>query len=476
MIEISQNISSYISALYGTATAQRYAEFAKLEHTSYLRILNNSVPVSAITEKLTSYGIKTEQVPGIPFAYKILSGDGLAGKTLEYSLGQYYIQSLSSMIPPLILDPKENEKVLDLCAAPGSKATELSALMNGKGTLVANEISLDRIKMLVYNIDRMNAANAGVINFKGEWLAGVFNEYFDKILVDAPCSALGVLQKKEEVSNWWNEERMSKIAAMQMAIITSALKMVKVGGEIVYSTCTMTVEENEMIINHILNKYPVETVDISLPVISSNSFTSYKDKVFHSGISKTQRILPWEDDSEGFFVAKLRKTDSLAVSKPATKTPAPLKFIRHDSREAKDNISSIASEFQIDRSEFENYKFLLKGGDLYFIDEEWDGGNTGYYQRIGLHFATIDKTGKWRIHSSAAQHFGANAQSKVYEIKSDEELRIYLQGGIIRTSEAAGGQYIIKFKGQILGTSASVNGGLKSQLPKSRRVNEVKIY
>ena len=133
---------------------------------------------------------------------KVTEGSELTGKTLEHILGHYYVQSLSSMLPPIVLAPDKNDIVLDLCAAPGSKTTQLAELMHNDGTLIANEIQLSRLKALVHNIERMNIANVGVVHQKGELLSKAYGNYFDKILVDAPCSGLGIIQKKDEVTKW----------------------------------------------------------------------------------------------------------------------------------------------------------------------------------------------------------------------------------------------------------------------------------
>ena len=151
-----------------------------------------------------------------------------------------------------------NDTVLDLCSAPGSKTTQLGEMMRNNGTLISNEIALDRVKMLVFNIDRMNLINAGIIHSKGELLSKIYPDYFDKILVDAPCSGLGIIQKKNEISNWWSLKRASILGDLQLRLLIAAIKMVKEEGEIVYSTCTLTIEENELIINKVLKKYPVK--------------------------------------------------------------------------------------------------------------------------------------------------------------------------------------------------------------------------
>ena len=197
MTEVSEKVLSYIENIYGKNSTKQYLEFIHSEPTQYIR----TNPLKIEKEKLVkilneNYGIETESIPYVPGSLKILNKNDFVSRSIEHIIGLYYIQGLSSMLPPLVLNPSGNDVVLDLCSAPGSKTTEIAELMNNKGTLVANEIQLDRVKMLVYNIDRMNTLNAGVVHSKGEMLSKIYEEHFDKILVDAPCSGLGIIQKE----------------------------------------------------------------------------------------------------------------------------------------------------------------------------------------------------------------------------------------------------------------------------------------
>lgn len=475
MIELSDNIVSYLSGLYGKESVDKYLEFIKYKHTTYLRI-NQTFSEVSIQQQLTKYGIKLEKVPEIPFAYKVLEGEDIIGKTLEHSLGRYYIQSLSSMIPPLILSPSHTDRVMDTCSAPGSKATQIAEMMNNKGTLIVNEPNSDRIKSLVHNIDRANLINVGVIQNRGDLLSQVYNEHFDKILVDAPCSALGVIQKKGEVSNWWSIERVNNLTPVQLAILTAAVKMVKIGGEIVYSTCTLTAEENELIINHILNKYPVEAVDIELPVKSIAGFTVYKNGTLHPGLKKARRILPWEVDSEGFFIIKLRKFGSAASVQKPVKISEAIEFISHKNKRIEKYLIDLSSRFGIEQEIWKNYKFLIKGSDLSFINEDWNDDNLQIFNRVGTKLGMIDKHGFAHLHTYAAQYFGSKIKSNIYLIKNSKQLKEYFSGGIVRTGESLKGQFIISFNDYILGTAAGVSNGLKSQYPKSKRLHEITYY
>jgi NOL1/NOP2/sun family putative RNA methylase len=167
------------------------------------------------------------------------------GKHPYHEAGVYYIQEPSAMAPAAYLDAQPGEKVLDLCAAPGGKSTQIAAAMQGKGLLVSNEIHPARAKILSENIERMGIRNAMVTNESPQALASVFTEYFDRIMVDAPCSGEGMFRKNEQACDEWSPENVKTCAARQQEILSCAASMLRPGGRIVYSTCTFAPEENE---------------------------------------------------------------------------------------------------------------------------------------------------------------------------------------------------------------------------------------
>lgn len=232
MPEFSGNIYNYLVKLYGEDSAKKYIEYINQDSVQFIRINKLVTTKEELSLKLNNnYGIKTENIPNLPFALKVTKDEkNILGKTIEHILGEYYIQSLSSMIPPLILNPNETDIVLDLCAAPGSKTTQLAEIMNNKGTLIANEVSQERVSTLIFNVERMRLLNTGIVHQKGEWLGRFYTEHFDKILVDAPCSGLGIIQKKNEVNNWWSVERANALGELQLKLLVGAIKMAKVGG------------------------------------------------------------------------------------------------------------------------------------------------------------------------------------------------------------------------------------------------------
>jgi 16S rRNA (cytosine1407-C5)-methyltransferase len=407
--------------------------------------------------------------------YRVISGSEILGKTIEYTIGKFYIQSLSSMIPPLVLSPNEKDITLDLCAAPGSKSTKLSEMMNYKGTLYANEVSTSRVRVLIYNIDKMTSINMGVINFKGENLSKVFNNYFDKILVDAPCSALGILQKKNEVNNWWDVNRAELLSRMQYKLLVSALKMLKTGGEIVYSTCTLAIEENELVLDTLLKNYPVELEKFEIPFKSVDAIMNFNGRKLNPQIQNAKRIIPWEIDSEGFFAAKLRKVGETEANGKINFKGDEVKLLSASKKEIAEKLKQAAERFGIPIEIFDKYKFLIKKNDIFFINGDWQENNLNVFSRIGLKFGVIDRRGFIHLHSNAARILGKHITKNIVDLNEENELKKFFMGQISKGNFSPKGQKAVKWKDDILGTASASAEGLKSQFPRSLRTHEIFI-
>jgi len=224
--------------------------------------------------------------------------------------GKIYVQWLASMIPPIVLEPQKWEKILDVTAAPGSKTTQIAAIMNNSWTVDAIEQNQIRFDKLNYNIKLQWVTNTKThkIDAKHLWL-NFPNNYFDKILLDAPCSAEWRINLNEEKSFWfWNIENIAKKQTLQLELLSSVIPLLKKWWMLIYSTCTLAPEENEEVINKIVNKYDdLEIWDINLEIPDSKSWiTEFGLNRYNKNVTKTLRILP-SSYSEWFFVAKIIK-------------------------------------------------------------------------------------------------------------------------------------------------------------------------
>ena len=227
-----------------------------------------------------------------------------------YQDGLVYLQNVSSMIPPLVLEPKKDEKILDLCAAPGAKTTQIFSLVRGEAEIVAVEKIRTRFYKLLANLKIQGADTVKTILMDGVKIFKKYPEYFDKVLLDAPCSS----EARFWIANmrsfkYWKERKVKEMAPKQKKLLTSAIKSLKEGGILVYSTCTFSPEENEEIINWALNKFKdiIEIVPISIPIKNIKpGLVEWKGKKFSPSLKLSLRILP-NDFMEGFYIAKLRK-------------------------------------------------------------------------------------------------------------------------------------------------------------------------
>lgn len=243
------------------------------------------------------------------FLVKSPLGPGELGNAVEHVLGYYYIQEISSMMSVIALNPKPGEFVLDMCASPGSKTTQMASMMKNQGTIIANDLKIDRMKILSANLERCGVSNCIITRNDAVSLCGRMAKAgfkFDKILLDAPCSGEGTLRSSPKTFLIWNEKVVHKLSREQKKLMAFALKCLKKGGEIVYSTCTHAPEENEGIIDFAVKNFPVEIEKIDLPLNCRPGVKKWGKENYEIDAEKICRIYPQDNDSEGFFVTKMR--------------------------------------------------------------------------------------------------------------------------------------------------------------------------
>lgn len=233
------------------------------------------------------------------------------GATPEYLAGHYILQAASSFLPVMALDPHENERILDMAAAPGGKTTYISALMKNTGCVFANDANKTRTRSLIANIQRLGCKNTVVCNYDAREFPKVIGG-FDRVLLDAPCSGTGVIAKDESVKQSRTEKDFMQIPHLQKQLLLSAIDSVDAhlatGGVLVYSTCSVAVEENEAVVDYALRKRPnVKLVDAGLQ-FGKEGFVSFRGRHFHSSLALTRRYYPHTYNVDGFFVAKFKKT------------------------------------------------------------------------------------------------------------------------------------------------------------------------
>lgn len=272
-----------------------------LEHPRAVALRFN--PLKGAVPKLPFVG---EPVPWEPMGY-YYDPQSRPGLHPYHEAGVYYLQEASAMSAVALLDPQPGETVCDLCAAPGGKSTQIAGRMRGEGLLLCNEYSPARAKILARNIERMGVANAIVTNEKTESLAKRLPGFFDRVLVDAPCSGEGMFRKEEAAVTDWSQETVEMCAARQAEILDNAAKLLKPGGRLVYSTCTFAPEEDEEAVSAFLARHP----EFAPEAVDAPWFTP--------GPQATYRMWPHKLWGEGHFGAVLRKLEGEETEIPLEK-------------------------------------------------------------------------------------------------------------------------------------------------------------
>lgn len=290
---------------FTSGTADKILMGMAADRLTTLRVNTLKYDIQSLMNHFRQINIKFERVQWYKDALVIKYAKEKDLEALEiYQNGSIYLQSLSSMVPVLVLEPKPGETILDLTAAPGSKTTQIAAFMQNKGKIVANELDKIRAKRLEYNIEHLGVEIAEVLLGRGEKIDHLYSEQFDRILVDAPCSGEGrfVLTHNQTYKSW-NPGEVDKLSELQPKLLQAATKALKPGGILVYSTCTLNTIENEQVVEFAIDELGLEIMDIN---IEMNGLVHGFTEGRNPKVGKAIRIFP-SKDMEGFFIAKFRK-------------------------------------------------------------------------------------------------------------------------------------------------------------------------
>ena len=361
------------------------------------------------------------------------------GLHVYHEAGVYYLQEASAMAPVALLDPKPGERVCDLCAAPGGKTTQIAGRMLGRGFLVCNEINPKRAKILSRNIERMGVANALVTNEHPETLASRFPGFFDRVLVDAPCSGEGMFRKEEAAVTDWSQETVQMCARRQREILDSAARLVRPGGRLVYSTCTFAPEEDEETVAAFLEAHPGFTPE---PV---------EAPWFVPGENASYRMWPHKLLGEGHFAAVLRKTQGESGEVPACpgeKCPKAWE--------------SFAKELDITLPEGKAVSF---GQSLYWAPTELPELNRLKVLRPGLELGT-ERKGRFEPAHALALWLKTCAVTESFPPESPE-MKAYLHGDVVPSGKK--GWCLVQAGGYAIGWGKGDGSVLKNHYPKGLR-------
>ena len=342
-----------------------------------------------------------------------------------YYAGLYYLQEPSAMTPAAMLPVVPGDRVLDLCAAPGGKSTELASKLKSRGMLVSNDISYSRARALLKNLELAGAANICVTSEAPEKLAGVWPEFFDKILVDAPCSGEGMFRRDEDMVKDWTAHGPSYYAPIQRQIAVQAVRMLKPGGMLLYSTCTFSRIEDEGNIEYILEHYPqMELCTLDLPAVPG--------AVDGIGLKGCMRLFPHRLKGEGHFLALLRKKKA-DVDMPGDSRPKPMKALK--AMKDQDDLARFMESLSL---EMDEDRMVLHQDHVYYLPEGLEWNLPLRFLRTGLFLGEVKK-GRFEPSQALAMALKADQFDAVVRLgHEDERVVRYLKGETVELSEAEG--------------------------------------
>lgn len=390
------------------------------------------------------------------------------GKDPYHEMGLYYIQEPSAMSAASLLHPLPGERILDLCAAPGGKSTQLASFLGQQGLLVANEIHPARAKILSQNMERMGIANAIVCNEDSSRLAEFFPEFFHRILVDAPCSGEGMFRKEPQAAEEWSPENVRLCAERQLEILENAAQMLMPDGTLVYSTCTFSPEENEGVIAEFLGKHSeFEVIEREAPYFS-------KGRPEWGGgnpeLAKTFRLWPHKLHGEGHYAAVLQRKGEGFSSSDKKKKP---KKIRQGNLPDKQQ-QTVLKEFLEETLSPELMQWILEGSlilygeQLYRLPEELSSIEGLCVLRPGLHLGTFKKNRFEPSHGLALFLSREDVNHVVELSRNDEAVSAYLRGETI-LGNGKKGWCLICVDGYSAGWGKLSGGMVKNHYPKGLR-------
>ena len=422
-----------------------------------IRVNTLKASVAEITTLLEKHNYDFQPIPFSPNGFQISVDKLPLSHTLEFFEGRFQYQGISSQLPPIVLDVQPGERVLDMAASPGSKSTQLAAALQNRGILVLNDASSSRMQPLHVNMQRNGATHYYISKQRGETLSRIYPEYFDKILLDAPCSALGTLASKKEIKYWWSNEKLQRLALIQYQLLVSAIKCLRVGGEVVYATCSVAPEENEQVIQRILDKFPVRisTIPEKLKTGFEGGWQRYGENTFNPDMIKALRVWPHTHGLEGFFVIKLQKTGPVPL-----RTPLPpvdwRETLPPDDPEVQAALNNLSERWGIDPQLWTNYRYILTKSRLWMLGGEISRVPKFGFSSGGLLLGDLRRSG-WKLSNASTQVLSTHINKNRIAVSSAELKQLFAEGKT-NYADATGEYLILTYQDRALGTVYHENG------------------
>ncbi|KII75836.1 RNA methyltransferase RsmF [Vibrio renipiscarius] len=425
-----------------------------------VRVNTLKLSVDAFLLRAKEKGWQLTPVPWCQDGFWIEADESVVplGNTAEHMAGLFYIQEASSMMPvsALFMNNPNYDAVLDMAAAPGSKTTQVAACMQNNGVLVANEFSASRVKVLHANIERCGVRNAALSNYDGRVFGAWLPEHFDAVLIDAPCSGEGTVRKDADAMKNWSKSSVLSISETQKDLIESAFHALKPGGVMVYSTCTLSIEENQQVCHHLKETFG-DLVE----------FDSLKDLFPEAEKALTEEgflhIFPQVYDCEGFFVARIRKTGS-ATAPEVKKRLGKFPFTKANDKTQQDIAQQLLAALNIELPE--QSQVWLRDNDVWLFPASLEPMLSEFkFSRMGIKIAEAHKKGyRWQ-HQVATTLATGNGTNNV--ALSIEDAREWFMGRDVRPDVQPGkGEVIVTYANDVIGLGKWVGNRVKNGLPR----------
>ncbi len=478
---LPENFKNHYREILGKKRADVFFEYCQKPLKKCLRVN----PLKYTKEKFEEIsGEKNWKISPIPwcetgyFLDREKEDRSPLGNVAEHLLGGIYIQEASSMLPITALfhghDTREfsGKMVCDVASAPGSKTTQLAAEMNGKGCLVSNELSTSRLKALYSNIERSGVNNVLLTNYDGENLCNLLPETFDFLLLDAPCTGEGTVRKNKNALENWQPEDAPRMGNLQKKLIAAAFSSLKAGGEMVYSTCTLARAENEEVVEFLQKKFPDEVEILPLGNLFENAEKSMTPEGFLC-------IWPEIFDSEGFFVAKIRKKNPEISRHDKEKffLKGNFPFEKVSRNEENQMKKFFTEQWGFDaKTEFSGKNFWKKENTIWAFPENAEQIFARVKcDRIGIPLVDMHKK-EWRTRYETCSAFGQNFQKNRLEISKEQFEKIYAGEDIIfeEIEKKIKGEFLCIYKNFPVAVGKVTKQRWKNALPRVLIRNEAR--
>ncbi len=454
---IDQNMDDFISACHRPLRKS-------------IRVNQLKISVKDFVKKLDQYQISYTPIPWCDEGFWLAEGTISLGNLSEHLQGLFYIQEASSMLPPTALladyiktdahDKKEGDvilspMILDLAAAPGSKTTQIAALINNQGLILANELSASRVKVLHANLMRCGVLNTCISQFDGRKLKDRLSGMFDFVLLDAPCGGEGTVRKDIKALKNWKLSQVQEIAKLQKELILTAYQCLKPGGRLVYSTCTLSPEENQQVANYLQSETDAKIKPLN-HLFNGAEKSLTKEGYLH--------VLPHIYDSEGFFVAAFNKPNNSAITyyQADQKTP----FEKISKKTLVRVLDYYKNHFSIDLSLMKE-QFKQRDKEVWLFPSQFDAiSGLVRLNRSGIKVAEMYPN-KLRTNHDFSMCFSHQIKKQIVELVTAQAESFY-QGKDLHLDEHEinDGEVVLKFNNHVIGLGTLQKNKIKNQLPR----------